>query len=146
MNAIRILIGLLFSLAASILIVFFVTLGYNLSNYSSLGSTAIYQTIFAAVLSPLTSIKMGLWSVIAAIGVGAFIGGLLSKSPLGGLIVGLLSFATILVIFMIITIGFDFSAWITWVQTWDSSVIADIALCAGLFGGIAAIGGKLTSE
>jgi len=142
----RVLVGTLFCLAAAILIVFFVTLGASLGDYTDLGNPAQYQIIFALLLSPYTAIKIGAWSVIAAIAVGGLIGGLVSKSPTGGLAVGFLSFAVIFILFMGITIGFDINAWATWISTWDSSIVVDIVLSLGIFCGTASIGGKLTAE
>ena len=143
----RILAGLLFSLGASILIVFFVTLGYNLTNFSTLGTTETYKIIFAVLLSPLTAINMNLWSVIAAIAVGGLLGGLISKSPTAGLLVGLLSFVVVFVLFLGLTLGFtNFSSWVTWVETYSSSIALDLLLCAAIFAGTGSIGGKLTAE
>lgn len=143
----RILAGLVFSLAASILIVFFVTLGYDLSAFSSLGTTETYKVVFAVLLSPLTAINMSIWSVIAAIAVGGLLGGLISKSPTSGLVVGLLSFAAIFILFLGLTLGFtNFSGWLTWVETYASSIAIDLLLGAALFAGTASIGGKLTAE
>jgi hypothetical protein len=142
----RVLVGVIFCLAAAILIVFFVTLGATLIDYADLGDPAQYQIIFALILSPYTAIKIGAWSVIAAIAVGGLIGGLVSKSPTGGLAVGLLSFAVIFILFLGITIGFDINAWITWITTWDSSIVGDVLLSLAIFCGTASIGGKLTAE
>ena len=146
MNILRVLLGTLFCLAAAILIVFFVSLGNDIENIAALGSTSIFTSIFALLLSPLTSVLMGYWSVFAALAVGGLIGGLLTKSPTGGLLMGLLSCRIILILFMGITLGFDFDLWVAWVQAWDSSIVADVALCAGIMGGVGAIGGKLTAD
>ncbi|NVM55077.1 MAG: hypothetical protein HWN66_15335 [Candidatus Helarchaeota archaeon] len=146
MGAARVLVGMLFCLAASILIVFFVTLGYAVGNFSDLGDIIMFQAIFALLLSPLTAINMGLWSVIAALAVGGLLGGLVSKSPTAGLVMGLLSFLVIFILFLGITVGFDIDAWITWVTSWDSYIVVDVVLSLGLLAGIGAIGGKLTAE
>ena len=146
MNILRVLVGTLFCLAAAILIVFFVSLGNDMESIAALGSTSIFTSIFALLLSPLTSVLMGYWSVFAALAVGGLIGGLLTKSPIGGLLMGLLSCGIILILFLGITIGFDLSLWWSWVQGVDSSIVADLALCAGIMGGVGAIGGKLTAE
>lgn len=140
------IVGTLFCLVAAILIVFFVTLGYQTTNFPELGNPAHYQAIFALLLNPLTAIMAGEWSVIAALGVGALIGGLISKSPLSGILVGLVSFVVILILFLGLTIGFDVSLWITWVTTYGSNVAGELALCAGILAGVGAIGGKLTAE
>ncbi len=146
MGAARVLFGTLCCTVAAILIVFFVTLNANLLDYADLGITATYGTIFPLLLSPITAIQLSQFSVLAAIAVGAFIGGLISKSPLGGLAVGILSFAVIFVLFLTLTIGFDFGAWWSWIQTNGSTMLGDLALSIGLFAGVAAIGGKLTAE
>ena len=148
MNIFRVLVGTLFCLAAVILIVFFVSLSKDVGDFSELGSISTFQLVFALALSPLTAMQMTppIWSVFAALAVGGLIGGLVSKSPTGGLLVGLLSCAIILILFMGITLGFDFNLWVAWVQAWDSSIVADLALCAGIMAGIGAIGGKLTAE
>lgn len=145
MNILRILLGLVFSLAAEILIVFFVTLGYSLGDFPELGASSMFSVIFALILSPFTAIKLGIWSILAAIAVGGFIGGLASRSPVNGLIAGLLSFVVIFILFLGLTIGFDVNAWITWVVTNGGSIAGDLALCAGIFAGLGAIGGKITS-
>lgn len=142
----RILAGLLFSLAASILIIFFVTLGYTLSEFPELGTSSMFLVVFAVLLNPLTAIDMGIWSVIAAIAVGGFIGGLISKSPTSGLMVGLLSFVVIFILFLGLTVGFDIGAWVLWVTTHGSNVAFDLLLCVAIFAGTGSIGGKLTAE
>lgn len=146
MGIARIIIGTLFCLATAVLIVFFVTLGYNVANYTQLGTPAQYQVIFALLLDPITAVSINQWSVIAALGVGALIGGLISKSPLGGLAVGLVSFAAIFMLFLGVSIGFDVNLWITWVSNYGSNVAGELALCAGILGGVGALGGKLTAE
>ena len=143
----RILAGLLFSLAASILIVFFVSLGYDVSGFTDLGTTETYKIIFAVLLNPLTAINLGHWDVIAAIAVGGLLGGLISKSPTSGLLVGLLSFVAIFLLFLGLSLGFtNFSGWLTWVETNASNIALDLLLCAAIFAGTASIGGKLTAE
>ncbi|MHA1129767.1 MAG: hypothetical protein ACTSQQ_03070 [Candidatus Helarchaeota archaeon] len=146
MSVARVLFGTLCCTVAAILIVFFVTLGASLTDYSQLGVTSTYQIIFPLLLSPITAIEVSQFSVFAAIAVGAFIGGLISKSPFGGVTVGILSFAIIFILFLTLTIGFDFGAWWNWITAHASTIIGDLALSLGLFASIAAIGGKLTAE
>lgn len=140
----RILAGLLFSLAGSILIVFFVSLGYDTSGFTALGTTETDKIVFAVLLNPLTAINLSHWDVIAAIAVGGLLGGLISKSPTTGLLVGLLSFIVIFFLFLGLTLGFtNFSGWLTWVKY---NIALDLLLCAVLFAATGAIGGKLTAE
>jgi hypothetical protein len=142
----RIIGGALFCLAAAVLTVFFVDYGYNLTDYALLGTTDQYYVIFAQLLSPVTAIQLGHYVTISALGLGALIGGLLSKGPTAGLIVGLIAFGVIFMLFLGLTVGFDFNAWIAWVTTYGSNVVGDLALAAGILGGVGAIGGKLTSD
>ena len=142
----RVLVGLLASVAAAILIVFFVTLGATIGDYSELGDPATYQIVFAVLLSPYTAIQLGNWSVLAAIAVGGLIGGLISKSSLGGLAVGLLSVAVVFILFLGLTIGFDLSLWIAWIEAHAGSILLDLAICLGIWCAVASIGGKLTAD
>ncbi len=146
MGIFRVIIGTLFCLAASILIVFFVTLNYTLPNALLLQNPAQYQSIFVLLLDPISAITAGQWSVIAALAVGALLGGLISKSPLGGLAVGLISFLVILMLFLGLSIGFVVADWIAWVTVQGSNIAGELALCAGILAGVGAIGGKLTAE
>lgn len=146
MGAGRIIVGTLFCLIAAILIVFFVTLRYTAADYSELGNTAQYAVIFTILLNPIAAINVKMVSVLAALAVGALIGGLISKSPIGGLLVGVLSFIVIFIVFLSFTVGFDINAWMTWVNEHGSNVVLDLLACVAILAVFGAIGGKLTAE
>lgn len=145
MGILRVLVGTAFCLAAAILIAFFVGMGAPITQVAELGTSAPYLVMFAVLLNPVSAIMVSAWWVIAALGVGALIGGLISKSPLAGLAVGILSFAVILMLFLGLTIGFNVNLWINWVTALNSNVAVELLLCVGILAGVGAIGGKLTA-
>lgn len=143
MGAGRVLVGTLFCAVAAYLIVFFVTLNYD---YSALGDPVSALAVFFWLVHPLAAINGAMWSALAALAVGALIGGLVSKSPGGGLAVGILSFIVMFIMFIGLTVGFDIGAWITWIETYSGIIALDLLLSVAILAVVGAIGGKLTAE
>jgi hypothetical protein len=131
-------------LAAAILIVFFVTLGYDLSSIPELTGMAVYQTIFFLLMEPYFSVSVGLWSVLAALAVGAFIGGLASKGAKHGALVGLISWIIIFILYLAVAFVFDFAALATWWGMLGINIVFDIAIGLGVLVVVGAIGGAIT--
>lgn len=145
MGAGRVLAGVLFCIIAASAIVIFVTLGISVSELETLGYS-VFQGAFLIMVHPYTMIIGGTWSVLAALGAGAFIGGLIAKGAKAGATVGIISFGLFLFLQIAVGVFFDFSALQLWWAIMDliGSVIIDLVLAAGILVAVGAIGGALT--
>ena len=145
MGAGRVILGMIFCLVAAILIVFFITLGYNLGDYPELGTLGLYQAVFLFLFHPYFTILLGIYSALAALAVGAFIGGLASKGAKHGALVGLLSWIIIFVLYLALTWVFDFASMMAfWNALGIINLVIDIVLSLGILVAVGAIGGAIT--
>jgi hypothetical protein len=143
MGAGRVLLGMIFCLIAAILIVFFITLGYNLSSYPELATLGLYQAIFFLLFHPYYTISLGIYSALAALAVGAFVGGLASKGAKRGALAGLLSWIVIFVLYICLTWLFDFASMMALWSALGIGLVVDIAISLGIVV-VGAIGGAIT--
>ncbi|MHA1267223.1 MAG: hypothetical protein ACTSRS_18445 [Candidatus Helarchaeota archaeon] len=146
MGIARVVVGTFFCLVISTLILFFINLAFPLVEYATFGTTNDFLVTFGQIISPFTIFKVGHWWVVIAVIIGALFGGFIAKSPTAGVGTGIVSCFLCFILFISLTIGFNFGAWTAWVSFWDGNIGADVVLCFILFIVLGAIGGKITAE
>ena len=142
----RVLTGTLCCVAIAMLIVFFATLGYGQVIFGTFGFEPIPEGIFFLLMNPYSLSPYGGWVVFPALAAGAFIGGLISKSSIGGVIIGELSYGLIVLMYYTFVIVFDITEMSEFLLYFDFDVIIDIVASYGLLIALGAIGGTLTKE
>lgn len=152
MGAGRVLVGMIFCIIAVMIIIIFVTLGLSVDDLVGIGllDATLYQSIFLVAIHPysfMVAFAPAEWSVLAALAVGAFIGGLIAKGAKGGLSVGLLSFSILLLLQIAVGVFFNLSSLIAWyglLELGGGSVLIDMLLAAAILAVCGAVGGALT--
>ena len=148
MGAGRTFAGILFCLIVIVIINVFLTLGLSVSDLTAIGfDTSLFQAIFLIDIHPYTFITGDGWSILAALGGGAFVGGLISKGAKNGVLVGTITFALLWILQIGIALLFDFNAlyfWYALLELVGGSIILDFAISAGILIVAGAIGGAIT--
>ncbi|NVM29516.1 MAG: hypothetical protein HWN65_11810 [Candidatus Helarchaeota archaeon] len=145
----KFLIGVLACMVTVEMIILFLTLGLSLEKVVSYNITTLWQAIFIIPLHLPTFITSGMWSIMAALTIGAFIGGLVMKQIKKGILVSIISFGLLLFLQLAVGFLFNFDALIAWyslISSLGGNVIVDFLVSAFILIAAGAIGGALTRE
>ena len=146
----KVLIGVLGCLITVAMVILIVTLGFSLDKVGILGIDNLVQAIFILAPHSYSFMTTGMWSIIAALTTGAFIGGLLVKNIKSGIAIGILSFVIIIVLQFAVGFLFNFTTFQAWyaleVPSHGGDIIIDFLLSVGILIGAGAIGGAITRE
>lgn len=145
----RLWIGILACWGTVELIILFLTLGLSIAKVASYGITALWQAIFIIPLHLPTFLTSGMWSIMAALTIGAFIGGLLMRTIKKGILVSVICFGLLLFLQFALGFLFDFNALLAWyslIPALGGNVIIDFLVSAVILIAVGATGGAITRE
>ncbi len=145
----KLIIGVVACIGIVEMIILLLTLQLSTGKVDSYITTTLWQAIFIIPLHLPTFLTSGMWSITAALTIGAFIGGLIVKKIKKGILVGIISFGLLLLLQFAVGFLFDFNALIAWyslISSLGSNVILDFLVSIGILITAGAIGGALTRE
>jgi hypothetical protein len=131
------------------IVILFLTLELSTGKLDSHISTTLWQAIFIVPLHLPTFFTSGMWSLLAALTTGAFIGGLIVKKIKKGILLGVISFGLLLLLQFSLGFLFDIDALLAWysiVASLGGDVLLDFLVSIGILVIAGAIGGALTRD
>ncbi len=131
------------------MVILLLTLELSTGKLDSHISTTLWQAIFIVPLHLPTFFTSGMWSLLAALTTGAFIGGLIVKKIKKGIFLGVICFGILLLLQFSLGFLFDIDALLAWysvIASLGGNVMLDFLVSAGILIVAGAIGSALTRD
>ena len=145
----KLLIGIPSCIFIVEMVILFLTLELSTGKLDSHISTTLWQAIFIVPLHLPTFFTSGMWSILAALTAGAFIGGLIVKKIKKGILLGIICFGLFLLLQFSIGFLFDVDALLAWysvIASLGGNLLLDFLVSIGILVIAGAIGGALTRD